>query len=222
MSNTDGNPLEREEEFLGMASTEVPQAEAGEYCNAKKTERTEDGTCIFAGYCEAEAGKGTEHFGDGRCKHHGGAIRDGGPGAPEGNQNAQTHALNADPNHYYESLEKDDRTFVDNTSEAILSRLQAGSGEIDDLDRKLAHRVAVKFHIVGKASDYVENESGLIDVAGDGNQDREATLLDEIRKYDHSIIDDLETLGILEDPESQEADALSQWREFVEGDSDSF
>ncbi len=150
--------------------------------------------------------------------YHGGCST----GAPEHNQNAQTHALNADPDHYYESLERADRAFVDNVSEAILNRLQAGSGKIDDLDRKLAHRVAVKLHIVGRASNYVENESGLIEVAGDGSQDREAALLDEIRKYDHSIIDDLETLGILEDPESQEADALSQWREFVEGDSDSF
>ncbi|ELY63830.1 hypothetical protein C492_06911 [Natronococcus jeotgali DSM 18795] len=80
----------------------------------------------------------------------------------------------------------------------------------------------MKLHIVGRASDYVENESGLIEVAGDGSQDREAALLDEIRKYDHSIIDDLATLGILEDPKSQEADQLNQWRAFVEGDSDSF
>lgn len=74
----------------------------------------------------------------------------------------------------------------------------------------------MKRHIVGKASDYLENESGLIDVAGDGNQNRETAFLDEVRKYDHSIIDDLETLGVLDDPKGQKVDTLELWRSWIE------
>lgn len=41
------------------------------------------------GKCKAQAGKGTDHLGHGRCKHHGGASH----GAPAGNRNAVTHGL---------------------------------------------------------------------------------------------------------------------------------
>ena len=37
--------------------------------------------------CQLPAGWGTDHTGEGRCKHHGGASS----GAPEGNTNSQTH-----------------------------------------------------------------------------------------------------------------------------------
>lgn len=42
--------------------------EPGEYCNARKT----DGS----GHCRHEAGWGTDHFGMGRCKLHGGSTED--------------------------------------------------------------------------------------------------------------------------------------------------
>ena len=47
---------------------ELPPKEAGEYCNARKT----DGS----GYCKHEAGWGTDHPGIGRCKFHGGSTPD--------------------------------------------------------------------------------------------------------------------------------------------------
>jgi len=44
--------------------SDLDPKEADEYCNARKT----DGS----GYCQHEAGWGTEHKGHGRCKFHGG------------------------------------------------------------------------------------------------------------------------------------------------------
>lgn len=44
--------------------SDLEQKEPGEYCNARKT----DGS----GYCQHEAGWGTDHSGHGRCKFHGG------------------------------------------------------------------------------------------------------------------------------------------------------
>lgn len=47
--------------------SDLEQKEAGEYCNARKT----DGS----GYCQHEAGWGTEHPGHGRCRFHGGNTK---------------------------------------------------------------------------------------------------------------------------------------------------
>jgi len=63
------NPQHREEELIGQPLDEVPQIEAGENCNGRKSR---DGQ--FRGYCQATAGRGTDHTGTGRCKHHGGAA----------------------------------------------------------------------------------------------------------------------------------------------------
>ena len=48
--------------------SDLEQKEPGEYCNARKT----DGS----GYCQHEAGWGTDHSGVGRCKFHGGSTPD--------------------------------------------------------------------------------------------------------------------------------------------------
>lgn len=47
-----------------MSESDLEPKEADEYCNARKT----DGS----GYCQHEAGWGTDHTGHGRCKFHGG------------------------------------------------------------------------------------------------------------------------------------------------------
>lgn len=60
------------EELVGRPADDVPTIDPGQYCNAKKTN---DG--VFQGYCRARAGKGTDHVGQGRCKHHGGASLSG-------------------------------------------------------------------------------------------------------------------------------------------------
>lgn len=44
--------------------SELEPKEPDEYCNARKT----DGS----GYCKHESGWGTDHFGHGRCRYHGG------------------------------------------------------------------------------------------------------------------------------------------------------
>lgn len=68
-----------EDQWIGEPLDEVPEREADYHCNNRKSD---DGT--FAGYCQARAGAGTDHKGEGRCKWHGGAG--GGPsGAENGN-----------------------------------------------------------------------------------------------------------------------------------------
>jgi len=71
------NPLQREAELIGQSLDDVPKVEPGENCNGRKSR---DGS--FQGYCQATAGRGTDHTGTGRCKHHGGAG-----GGPSGKAN---------------------------------------------------------------------------------------------------------------------------------------
>lgn len=55
-----------EEEFIGKPADEVPKRDPTDSdCMAKKTD---DG--VFMGYCRSWPGRGTDHVGEGRCKHH--------------------------------------------------------------------------------------------------------------------------------------------------------
>lgn len=220
-------PLADEEEFEGMEIHLVPEVPPGpnpntdyDACNARKTERIKEGgsnRTLFRGWCQADAGSGTDHKGEGRCKWHGGASQNG--GAPAHNQNAQKHALSVDPHHYAQNLDVADKGFLRDIENSIERRMLKQKGEVDFLDRVMARRVAIELHIVSKASAHVENESGLIQIiTGEhGSEEKKAALLDDIRKRDKDIIGMLKNLGVLEDPESKKADALDEWRQFVQG-----
>ncbi|MFC4438262.1 MULTISPECIES: hypothetical protein [Natrialbaceae] len=202
---------EDEDELIGEKLSDVPKIDSGEDCNGKtkmkddaSVVRDDDGDALFGGYCSLGAGLGTDHLGEGRCMYHGGCTT----GAPEGNQNRTTHGLNADLEHYYESLDDDGQAFVDDVSEAILSRYWAG---YDSLDEELAHQVAVKLHIISKASDYAENEAAISQII-DGREER-AALLNEISQYDMSILDELDELGVLGEPDEEHR--LENWRDWI-------
>lgn len=209
--------LEQEGQFIGEESHLVPKVDAGEHCNAKKVRRNDDGKLLFDGYCEQRAGHGTDHVGEGRCKYHGGCST----GAPKGNQNAQTHALTADPHHYHESLPAEEREYVRDVSATIEDRIRANTENVDYLDRIMARRIAIELHIVSKASDYVENVSGLTETitTEHGSREKKAALLSEIRQRDKDIIDMLKSLGVLDDPESQKANAVNKWRNWIDDNS---
>lgn len=85
-----------EDELVDEPLEQVPeQAPTDEDCMGRRSKKR-DGERVFVGYCRSTPGRGTDHVGEGRCKHHGGAGGSGGAregaGAPEGNTNAVTHA----------------------------------------------------------------------------------------------------------------------------------
>ena len=172
----------------------------------------------FKGYCQAQAGKGTDHFGEGRCTHHGGETET--PGAPASNQNAAKHQITADPHHYTENLSPEREQAIQQDTDVILDRIRKNHGrEPDALDVKLARRVAIKLDMVAKASKYVEDVSGLVQVITreGGSHEEKAALLEEIRRFDNAIIGNLKDLGVLEDPKSKEVNEMGEWRKFLEG-----
>lgn len=193
-------------EYRGLPTDEVPKLPASKLCNARKTSDGE-----FRSYCDQAAGWGTDNEG-GRCKYHGGAS----PGAPEGNQNATTHGLTADPTKYHESLPPEEREYVLDVSAAIEDRIRAQKGDVDYVDRVLARRIAIKLHIVSNATDYVST-NGLTETVftDDGSFDKESPLLPVLRQYDREIWNEMRDLGLLDDPESKKADALDEWRQYI-------
>lgn len=212
--------LEQEEQLIGNPISFIPPVEPDEKCRGIRWEgKDEENRKLFAGYCQQRAGFGTEHVGEGRCKFHGGATQDSdNMGPPDSNQNAQKHALTADPHHYHESLPQEQKEFVMDAAATIEDRIRRNKGNADYLDRILARRIAIRLHIVARASDYTGNVVGLTQTifTEDGTFDQKTPLVDEIRQYDNSIMQDLQKLGVLDDPESAKADALDSWRQFVE------
>lgn len=198
------------EELHGKQKEDVPEIPPGRLCNARKF-REENGG--FTDYCNCWSGQGVEDTSDGRCKNHGGSS----PGAPENNGNAQTHALTADPKAYHERLEQEEQEWVYEMTEVICDRLRQQKGGLDPLDRTLARRVCIKLHIAAHASEYVADEGMFERVwTEDGQMEVPNRLLEELRRFDSEIISELKSLGVLDDPESQKADALAEWKSYVE------
>lgn len=86
-----------EEALIGSPTADVPTVDPDDRCRGKKTTKR-NGETVFGGYCGAWAGKGTDHLGDGRCKHHAGSST--GPTSEEGKEtsskNAVTHGAYAE------------------------------------------------------------------------------------------------------------------------------
>lgn len=95
-----------EQDLIGKPSEDVPTREPTDSdCMGKKTERR-DGASVFVGYCRSWPGRGTDHVGEGRCKHHAGSST----GAP-GNDNATTHG--AFKEHFRSDLRPSEQDAID-------------------------------------------------------------------------------------------------------------
>lgn len=92
---------------------------------------------------------------------------------------------------------------IRDTATAILNRIrQYQDREPDKNDDRIAKRIAIEFDIVAQASVYIENESGLVQEVPSRSlaQEEAASLLEEVRKYDRSILKKLKKFGVLNDP----------------------
>jgi len=182
--------------------------------------------------CQRPAGWGTDND-SGRCKFHGGAggsTPGDGSGAPEENTNSVTHGAYAQHNTYYTDVLDDDlRAFVDSVFEDYMRRYKAQHGDpVLGIETEL-FRIAVT-HAKDIGLDRWANEkpeeldSGhpLVDM----ETERDFNPADggiTNRKYKESVVQSaqsklsrdrrmwLKDLGLLEDPESQKADAMKNF-----------
>lgn len=133
-----------------------------------------------------------------------------GSGAGPANGNAEKHALTADPKKYHERQEPAEKDWIRDVSATIEDRIRRVRGDVDPLDRVLARRIAIKLHIAAKASEYVD-ETGIVQevFVEDGGYTKEIPngIVSELRQYDREILNELRKLGLVDDPDSQQADA---------------
>lgn len=85
--------------------------------------------------CSLPAGWGTDHPGEGRCKHHGGATEGAGP--PEGNTNAAEHLA------FSEMLRQDLEPGEEAAIEEFVGTVT--DGEVDQLVAEVAGTALVRY-----------------------------------------------------------------------------
>jgi hypothetical protein len=164
--------------------------------------------------CSLSAGWGTDHNGEGRCKFHGGASSGGarkGAGAPENNGNAETHTLRSDPGAYYERQSEDGQDRIDAWAESWARRGGYNGLGFD----KIFHTHATKLHQIESADEAIANEGVIITRIVDRTEAGEPIKKDEENpafllqsRALKDILRFLKEFGCLDDPDSQQADAL--------------
>ena len=179
--------------------------------------------------CQRPAGWGTDSS-DGRCKFHGGATptkaENPDVGPPEGSTNAVTHGAYADENSYYQNILNDPlREFVDDVFADYLDDYQERHGEPPLGIKAELFRIAVthakdigldrwadeKPEGLDSGHPLVDEETEIVPI-GEGATEtqrryRESVVLTAQKRLSTDRRQWLKDLGILEDPDSQDAAA---------------
>jgi hypothetical protein len=195
-----------EEDLVGKPIDQVPKRDPDDdNCNGRRTDRR-DGETVFVGYCDLTPGWGTDHVGEGRCKHHDapGGAREG-AGAPPKNQNARTHGLHADPANVLDDLaERDPEGY-----EWVMSKydgyladapFEDGSAKADQLKH-----IATQEFIIWKATGF-QLKGGVVRQTDEGGVEESPVNL-PLDRMQRTVTRRLKELGILDDPDTQQAQA---------------
>lgn len=178
------------------------------YCSAEvRPANTPDEWDQEKGYCANKAGFRTDHLGEGRCYLHGGLS------TSEGNNYAEKHGLYADRQNYYENRDAHEQAWIDSIVESVLD--DAPFGPEAKYKLEMVRNVAIDMHKMKDANDYID-EKGVVDrdktvgYTDDGKpikMDEENVLNIAYDRLDRATTRKLEKLGVLDDPESQKAEA---------------
>ena len=209
-------------------------------CNSTNTQ---DG-----GYCGQTAGMGTDHLGEGYCKHHGGnagapegndnAVGNSGGGAPEENTNAATHGLYVETNATYQQiLSEDERQLVDDIFTDYLEEYEDLHGEATTGTEAELFRIAVSYSKHVHADNWAVEKPESLE-SGNATVDKETHYTEggkKYHRYKETVVSAgqsrlskdrrawLKDLGLLDDPQSQTADAIGSlkevWKDSAQGDS---
>lgn len=195
-----------ERSYRGNLVNDVPSVEPGPTCNA----RLHNNVYQFVAFCN-------EGVDGSRCERHSHEPRWPTEDLRINNQFATKHGLHSDPEKYYENMtDKTEKEEIEETKQSIIRKMERNN-ELEVVDRKVAERIATRLHIAEQASDYLQ-KTGLTQTVftENGSHKKKNPVLSELRQYDASVVDDMRKYGILDDPETKKADALQQWREYIE------
>lgn len=183
-----------------------------EFCNAKIREhRVPDDWDQDVGYCANRSGFRTEHFGEGRCYLHGGAAAT----ANKGNNYAEKHGLYADRQNYYKNRSTKQQAWIDAVVESLLEDAPFDADNFAKM--QMLRNVAIDMHKQKDANNFID-KSGLVrenEIVGYGGPNDDKPIMEDKENpinitYDRltrTMTRQLKELGILDDPESQKAEA---------------
>lgn len=178
-------------------------------CNARVKNIPEDWD-VDEAYCNNISGFRTDHKGDGRCYLHGGASKT----VNQGTAYSETHGLYTQRQTYYENRSEEERAWIDAVVESLLDDAPFG----DDppfAKLQMVRNIGIDMHKLQRANDYID-EKGLVDrdktvgYTDDGRPikvDEENVLNVSYDRLNRTMTRQLKELGILDDPDSQQADA---------------
>lgn len=178
------------------------------YCSAEvRPAQIPDDWDQDVGYCANRAGFRTDHVGDGRCYLHGGISTN------HGTNYAEKHGLYADRQNYYNNRSTTEQQWIDSIVESILDDAPFGPDAKYKLE--MVRNVAIDMHKMKNANDYIDEKGvvhkdktvGYTDDGKPIKMDEENVLNIAYDRLDRATTRKLEKLGVLDDPESQKADA---------------
>jgi hypothetical protein len=167
--------------------------------------------------CGHPAGWGTDNE-TGPCKHHGGAG--GGDGPPKGNGNAETHGLTADREAWFDRHREDAEPLVRALVESYVEDAPFGFGNTAKVD--LLTEVAIDQVRLREANDELD-EFLTEQVVGQTDEGQPIMKVEENpahmprSRIKRDNIRLLKTLGVMDDPDSAQADATETLAEVLEG-----
>ena len=180
------------------------------YCNAKiRSHRVPDEWDQDVAYCANKAGFRTDHVGDGRCYLHGGGSKT----ANEGNNYAETHGLYADRQNYYSNRSTEEQQWIDGVVESLLDDAPFDADNMAKL--QMVRNIAIDMHKQQRANDYIDevgvvNKDKTTGYTEDGRpikEDVENVLNVAYDRLNRTMTRQMKELGILDDPDSQQAEA---------------
>lgn len=163
------------------------------------------------GYCANKAGFRTDHVGEGRCYLHGGSSK-----TPNmGNTNGETHGLYTNRQSYYENRSAEEQNWIDAVVESLLDDMPGGDTDPSFAKLQMVRNIAIDMHKEQRANDYIDevgvvHRDKTVGYTDDGRpikEDQENPLNIAYDRLSRNITRNMEKLGILDDPESQKAEA---------------
>ena len=171
------------------------------YCNASVKQGE--------GYCANPEGFRCDDPDAKRCFLHGGQST----GAPEGNNNRETHGLFSDRQNYYENRTDQEKKWID----AVIGSLMddAPFKEEDFAKYQMVRNIAIDMHKLRRANDYIDEKGvvhrdktvGYTDDGRPIKQDEENVLNIAYDRLDRTMTRKMKELGLLDDPDSDKAEA---------------
>lgn len=179
-------------------------------CGAKiRDHRVPDEWDQDKAYCANKAGFRTDHVGDGRCYLHGGALKT----AQQGNNYAEKHGLHSDRQNYYKNRSTQEQDWIDAVVESLLDDAPFSPDNFAKM--QMLRNIAIDMHKLQNANEFID-QAGLVQTdqtvgySPDGKpikEDKENPVNVTYDRLNRTMTRQLKELGILDDPESQKAEA---------------